>query len=159
MRRRLTELGARKLCAGNQRNEYLDRGDFLKSQRTILRLRRDSRGEFLTLKGPKLPGRYTKRIEYETPVRFDQTKSILAVLGFRPFRRYVKTREEYRLGKCLIALDHLPGRGHRWYLEIEGPVKDIRNSAGRLGLTPQDREERSYLAILFPSLMIYDRPQ
>jgi predicted adenylyl cyclase CyaB len=155
LRRKIINAGAKQITSGIQRNEYLDNHCYLKSKRLVLRLRRDNSGSFLTLKGPKLPGKFTKRVEYETLVNYAQAKSILAVLGYSPFRKYTKKRETYRLHQCIITLDQLPSRG--WFAEIEGPVRQIQKLSTRLGLCDSDREERSYLAILFPTLKACDQ--
>jgi hypothetical protein len=42
-------------------------------------------------------------------------------------------------------LDHLRGAG--WFLEIEGSAAGIARYETQLGLTPADREERTYLQL------------
>ncbi len=155
VRTRLLKLGAVKLRAGRQDNHYYDFRGELKSRRMILRLRRTETTACLTLKGPRVRARYTKRPEFETPVDFCQAREILAGLGYAVFRRYRKHREEYRYRGCVVTLDRIPGG--RWFLEIEGAEKRIGRIADALELKPSDREERSYLAILFPRDRIDDR--
>ncbi|MFA6601109.1 MAG: class IV adenylate cyclase [Candidatus Omnitrophota bacterium] len=157
IRRKVLALGAKSIPGGLQKNEYFDRRGELRAQRMVLRLRRDASGARITLKGPKLPGRFTRRLEYETRVDYAQSKAILTGLGFQIFRQYQKKREEFLLPRCVIALDRLGTHG--WYLEIEGSETAIARYAGLLGLGPHEREERSYLSIMFPALFRRGRPR
>jgi len=148
MRRCLEALGAVCLRRGRESNEFWDRDGQLMRQRKILRLRRVGREAWLTLKGPRMRGHCTRRFELETGVRYAETRAILRVLGYRRVRGYVKRRETYRLASCSITLDALPGFG--WFMEIEASrAEKIRRMACRLGLHDKDREERSYLMMLF----------
>lgn len=144
----LKKLGGRKVSGGVETNEFYDRGDFLKKQKVAFRLRRFGKGPAtLTLKGPKVRSRFTKRMEVETPVDYAAAKAMLAFLGFCRMRHYSKKRELYRCGQALVTLDLLKGFG--WFLEIEGRPGTIERLEKKFGLTREDREERSYLHMLF----------
>ena len=112
-----------------------------------MRLRRYDGQSTLTLKGPKLRSRFTKRVELEMPVEHSPLRSILLLSGFRPVMKYTKNRELYGLGKARVTIDRL--RGFGCFLEIEGTVSVIARIASGLGLGDGDREPRSYLQMMF----------
>lgn len=142
----LRRLKARKICAGQEYNEFFDLGNSLRKQKCILRLRKFGGKAVLTLKGRKVQKEFTQRLEIETPVLFSEARALLGMLGFRRVFLYTKRREEYRLGGSVVTLDYLSGFG--WFLEIEGTPATIRKIAARLGLTRADQEGRSYLEML-----------
>ncbi len=148
MRKRLKALGAVLLTSRRQYNEYLDQNGRLRAKKCVLRLRKSGKQSFLTFKSAKIPGKFTKRLEFETPVDFDQTREIFKALGYTVLRKYAKKREEYRLKGALVTIDQLP-RQLGCFLEIEGSPRQIESISKKLGLSEKDREERSYLAILF----------
>jgi predicted adenylyl cyclase CyaB len=143
----LRDLGAKKIAGGVETNEFFDRDGDLGKRRVAMRLRQFGKKAVLTLKGPRLKSRFTKRMEIETQVDLRPLKTILQLSGFKVVRRYEKQRELYRLGKSLITLDHLKRFG--WFLEIEGTAAAIAGLEKRLGLSARDREQRSYLHMLF----------
>ena len=144
----LRKIGARRIASGLEVNEFYDKNDFFKEQKIALRLRRFGGGPaMLTLKGPRIRSRFTKRMEIETPVAYAAAKEILRFLGCRLRRQYSKKRELYRLGKTIVTVDSLKNFG--WFLEIEGQPQSIRRIEKALGLQVEDREERSYLHMLF----------
>ena len=143
----LKKIGARKIAAGSEQNEFFDRRHSLSKQKIAMRLRRHHRQSALTLKGPRVKGLFSKRMEIEAPVDYQLIKKILRFSGFKIIRKYKKRREIYRFQKALITLDRLPKFG--WFLEIEGAKKTILRIERKLGLTPSDREKRSYLHMLF----------
>ena len=144
----LRKLGAKKIAAGIERNEFFDRNDFFKKQKVALRLRRFGKKQAtLTLKGPRIKAKFTKRREIETTVDYAAAKALLEFLGCQIRRQYTKEREMYKLDGALITVDHLSGFG--WFLEIEAPPKKIVHWAQKIGLRESDREERSYLQMLF----------
>jgi len=143
----LKKMGARKIAEGAEANEFFDRGKQLRGKRLALRLRQYGKKAVLTLKGPRLKSRFTKRIEIETPVIYRSMKTIFGLAGFKVVMHYKKERELYRFGKSLVALDWLPRLGR--FLEIEGEPQAIKKIERRLGLQTKDREERSYLQMLF----------
>jgi len=147
VRQLLKKLGARKIAAGVERNEFFDRNGFLSKKKTALRLRRFGKQATLTLKGPRLVSLFTKRREIEAAVDYEPIKTILLLSGFRVLQSYTKRRESYSLGPALVTLDHLSKFGG--FLEIEGRAGVIRVIEKRLGLSAKDREERSYLQMLF----------
>lgn len=143
----LRKTGARKIAGGIERNEFFDRQGALGKRKLALRLRRFGKKTMLTLKGPRLASRFTKRMELEAPVESGPVRKLLGLAGFKVVRRYQKNRELYRFGKCLVALDWLDRFG--WFLEIEGATRDIAAVERKLGLEKTDRENRSYLHMLF----------
>lgn len=147
VRRTLKKIGALKIAGGIETNEFFDRGKQLRNKQLAMRLRQFGGKATLTLKGPRLKSRFTKRMEIEAPVDYRPLKTILGFAGFRIVMHYKKERELYRLGKNLITLDRLSGFG--WFLEIEGRSLAIKRIEKKLGLTRADREECSYLQMLF----------
>ncbi|OGX12237.1 MAG: hypothetical protein A2351_05025 [Omnitrophica bacterium RIFOXYB12_FULL_50_7] len=143
----LKKLGARKIAGGLESNEFFDLGTQLRKKRLAMRLRKYGGKAVLTLKGPRLKSRFTRRMEIETSVDYAPMRNILRRAGFEVVMRYKKERELYRLGKSLVALDRLPGFGR--FLEIEGQPQAIKRIEKKLGLQAKDREEKSYLQMLF----------
>lgn len=144
----LKKIGARRIANGVETNEFYDRGNFFQKQKVALRLRRFGKHTTtLTLKGPRIRAGFTKRMEMEIPIEYATAKAILRFLGCRSVRQYSKKREIYRLGEVLVTVDFLKKFG--WFLEIEGPPQSIRKIEKKLGLQNKDREERSYLQMLF----------
>ncbi len=147
IRAALKKMGARKIAGGVETNEFFDRGKQLRQKRLVMRLRKYGKKAVLTLKGPRLKSKFTKRMEIETPVDHILIRSILRLAGFKVIMRYKKERELYRLGKNLITLDQLPRFGR--FLEIEARPQAIQRIEKKIGLQARDREERSYLQMLF----------
>ena len=144
----LKKIGAKRIASGVEVNEFYDRDGFFRKQKVALRLRRFGRGPAkLTLKGPRIKARFTKRMEIETPVDLAATRALLKFLGCRVLRRYIKRRELYKFGKTIVTVDFLKKFG--WFLEIEGKPRSIRKIETELDLRDGDREERSYLQMLF----------
>jgi predicted adenylyl cyclase CyaB len=147
-RQALKKIGAKKIAGGLEQNEFYDRGGVLRQKKTALRLRQFGKGPAtLTLKGPKLKARFTKRMEIETPLDPAAARAILGILGFRLWKRYAKRRELYKAGDALVTLDFLKKFG--WFLEIEGNPSAIGRIEKKLGLSFTDRENRSYLQMMF----------
>jgi adenylate cyclase class 2 len=75
-------------------------------------------------------------------------EELIAELGFRRIRKFVKLREVYIIGEFEISLDHLDGAG--WFCEIEAltPDADIDAMAYDLGLRPRQLEPRTYSEIV-----------
>ena len=148
VRARLKSMGARKLLSGSESNEFYDKQDFFRKQKVALRLRRFGKGPAtLTLKGPRIKNKFTKRMEIETPIEYAAAKAIFRFLGCQVVRQYTKKRELYRLGKTVVVVDFLKKFG--WFLEIEGRPQSIKKIESKLGLCVRDREERSYLQMMF----------
>ncbi len=147
IRRKLSQLGAKRLRSGREHNELFDANGHLKKQKHFLRLRRFGEKEaYLTLKGPRLKGRYKRRLEIETPVDYERTKLILKFLNFKVIEYYGKKREEYKLKSCLICLDYIEDCG--WFLEIEGFSRNISKVSKLFGLRSEDKEHRSYRKLI-----------
>ncbi len=147
IRKKLKTAGAKCLHKGWEKNELWDYQGMVRRQASILRLREIRRGGFLTFKGPKLKSRYKKRMEVETAVHPMAARTILLQMGFQVIARYQKTREEYLLNGAHVTLDHLPKLG--WFVEIEASPKKIEFLSRRLGFTNKDREERTYLEMVY----------
>ena len=94
-----------------------------------------------------LKARSCGSLEIEAPVDYRPLKAILGFSGFKVVMHYKKERELYRLGKSLVTFDRLPGFGR--FLEIEGQPRAIKQIEKKLGLQAKDREERSYLQMMF----------
>lgn len=141
------KIGAKKIFGGSESNEFFDRNGILLKKKMALRLRRFGKYATLTLKGPRVRSRFTKRMEIEEKIDYGPLKAILLLSGFRVVKSYEKMRELYRLGQAIITLDFL--RKFGWFLEIEGRPQVITQFEKRLGLSHADREERSYLQMMF----------
>ncbi len=147
VRKKLIGFKAHLINQGFEQNEIWDVAGKLARKKSVLRLRRHGKVVELTFKGPRLKSKYSKRIEFQSPVEYEPTKAILTALGYRISKKYSKKREVYRLGRLVATLDSLPRLGS--YVELEGSVQDITRVAAQLGFREKDREERSYLAMLF----------
>ena len=143
----LKRMGARSIASGVESNEFFDRGNELRQKKSALRLRQFGGKAVLTLKGPRQVSRFTKRMEIETPVEYRSFRKILGLAGFKIVMRYKKQRETYKIGAAEVTVDFL--REFGWFLEIEGAPQAIKKIERKLGLTHTDREERSYLHMLF----------
>ena len=145
----LKKIGAKRIASGVETNEFYDRDGFFRKQKVALRLRQFGQGmATLTLKGPRAKkARFTKRMEIETPVDLAATRALLKFLECRVLRRYAKRRELYKCGQTVVTVDFLKKFG--WFLEIEGEPRSIGKIEKELGLGDGDREERSYLQMLF----------
>ncbi len=143
-RRKIRSLRARLVSSGHEKNEIF--GLQRLGVPGILRLRLTGKKAKLTFKGPRMAGRFKKRVEVETDVDPRNMAVIFKMLGWKPACHYEKRREEYRSGKALITLDYLKGRG--WFAEIEASTREIHALEKKLGLKTSDREERTYLEIL-----------
>lgn len=143
----LKKIGAGKISGGFESNEFFDREGSLGRKKMALRLRRFGKRATLTLKGPRLRSRFTKRLEIEETVDHEPLKTILLLSGFRVWGSYGKKRELFKLGRATIALDFLKKFG--WFLEIEGRPQTIALFEKKLGLSRADREEKSYLQMIF----------
>ena len=147
IREKLVGFKARLINKGFEQNELWDLNGKLARKKSVLRLRRHGKVVELTFKGPRLKSKYSKRVELQSPVEYAPTKAILTALGYRISRKYSKKREVYQLAQLVVTLDSLPRLGS--YVELEGSVQDITRVASQLGFSEKDREERSYLAMLF----------
>lgn len=112
---------------------------------SALRLRRDEARAVLTYKGPVEPGLTKSREEVETEVaNHEAAATLLARLGFTPWFRYQKYREEFRAPGVVAAIDETPAGV---FVEIEGDEDAIIALAARLGRNPADFILDSYRGI------------
>jgi len=115
------------------------------AERSALRLRRDDARALLTYKGPVEPGITKSREEIETDVAsHDAAAALLARLGFTPWFRYQKYREEFRAPGVVASIDETPAGV---FVEIEGDEAAIVALAARLGRSPADFILDSYRGI------------
>ena len=125
-------------------NWVFDKKDELTESGSLLRLRVDRSGTWLTFKGPaSYDGSVKVRDEIETLVdSVDAMRGILESLGYRQIYRYQKYREEWHLGSIIISLDHTPIGD---FVEFEG--EGCETVARRFGLDPEKAERRNYLRL------------
>ncbi len=147
LRSKIKKLGAKLLRQGFEKNELWDYQNQVRSKGAVLRLRETKKGGLLTFKGPKLKSQFKRRVEVETSVKPHAVRKLFQKMGFRVIARYQKTREEYQLEKSHITIDYL--RGHGWFSEIEASPKEIHRLERALGFTKKDREERTYLELVY----------
>lgn len=143
----LTNAGAAPAIARRLQDDVLyDSSDNrLFALRSALRLRRDAGRALLTFKGPVEPALTKTREEIETAVAdHDAAAVILDRLGFKPWFRYQKYREEFRAPSVVAAVDETPAGV---FVEIEGTEDAIVDLAARMGRGPEDFILDSYRAI------------
>ena len=129
----LVAAGAEAFAARRLQDDRLyDTADqMLFKQQSMLRLRREDTCTVMTFKGPVQPGVVKTREEIETGVdAADAMELMLARLGFAPWFRYQKYREEFRAGGAIAAIDDTPAGV---FVEIEGAEEAILALASRLG--------------------------
>lgn len=133
---------------------------------TALRLRRDHDRAVLTVKGPVLPGPVKSREEFETSIASVHVGEVmLTMLGFRPYFRSQKYREEYIVGPTHLMLDDAPVGV---FIEVEGTPDEIGRVSALLGRTPADYRLDSYMGlwrqqchargVTEPADMLFDGP-
>src|SRR2546430_8352506 len=151
LRERLARDG-RWVRAGAEGDVFFDHPDLhLQQEDRRLRLRfRDEGGvQELTYKSPReIHGVDKVRKEITAVLVSGPIEELIAELGFRRIRKFVKLREVYIIGEFEISLDHLDGAG--WFCEIEAltPDADIDAMAYELGLRPRQLEPRTYSEIV-----------
>jgi adenylate cyclase class 2 len=69
---------------------------------------------------------------------------VLGQLGYQPWFRYQKYREEFSLDRCIVAVDETPVGT---FVEIEGEERGIVAIAAALGREPTDYVLESYHAL------------
>jgi adenylate cyclase, class 2 len=114
----------------------------------VLRLRRTDGGSVVTYKGPRREVEGVKsRTEIEVGVSAgDAMEALLASVGFTPVFRYQKYRETYRWQEVEIVVDETPVGT---FLEIEGPVAAIHETARALRFGPEHYVLESYASLFF----------
>ncbi len=145
LRDRLIEMEAERVWASSlEENWLLDREGELEAAGCVLRLRQDTRGAWLTFKGPaRFEGRMKIRQEHETEVADpEQARQLFESLGYEVTRRYEKRREMWRVGGVTVSLDHTPIGD---FAELEGDAAETL--AKRLGFDPSRAERRNYLRL------------
>lgn len=144
VRARLRALGYRAGARRREQNWIFDdaAGTLGKSGR-LLRLRRSGSAWRLTAKGPaRMQGAVKRRAESETGVSDGAVcRRLLQQLGYRRVLSYGRWRTEWRrTGETgAVCWDETP---IGMFVELEGPVRWIRQTAKLLGLT--EPEARSY---------------
>jgi len=112
---------------------------------TTLRLRRDHNRAVLTVKGPVVPGPVKSREELETSIGDARiAEAMLAALGFLPYFRAQKYREDYTIGPAHLMLDDAPVGV---FVEVEGTPEQISRVSALLGRTPDDYRLESYMGL------------
>jgi adenylate cyclase class 2 len=126
-----------------QEDCLLDTADeSLRARRCVLRIRLECGKSRVTWKGPVQPSAMKLREELETLVGDgDILLNIFAELGYRPWFRYQKYREEFALEDVVVAVDETPVGT---FVELEGGEAGIAAMAERLGRTPNDYLLDSY---------------
>jgi adenylate cyclase class 2 len=108
-------------------------------------VRTESGKSLLTFKGPVQPGSVKVREEHETIVGDgDVLKKVFEELGFLPWFRYQKYREEFAAQDVTIAIDETPVGT---FVEIEGGEAAIHAVALALGRTRTDFILESYRSL------------
>ena len=114
----------------------------LRNRGTALRLRLEGGKSRVTFKGPIQPGVMKVREELETIGGDGEVLlRIFEELGFRPWFRYQKYREEFTLLDVIVAVDETPMGA---YVELEGSEVGIDAAAARLGRARADYVLQSY---------------
>ena len=150
--RRKLETEGRWVRAGAEGDVFFDH-PLLQLQKDDRRLRlrfRDEGGvQELTYKSPReMQGVDKIRREITAVLVSGPAEELLAELGFRRIRKFVKLREVYVIGEFEISLDHLEDAG--WFCEIEALTQgaDIDAMAYNLGLRPRQLEPKTYSEIV-----------
>lgn len=111
-------------------------------QASALRVRREGGRGVVTFKGPIRPGVMKVREEIESNVDDpDAMQRVIEALGFRPWFRYQKYREELAAPGVTAAIDETPAGV---WVELEGDAPGITALAARLGRSESDYVTSSY---------------
>jgi adenylate cyclase, class 2 len=144
LRQVLRKRGAKRQGAYNEENVRFD-GPGKSTRRTTLRLRVLDGGPrgLLTAKGPaRFVGRVKVREETEVAVAdAHATLDLLRELGFRVAFTYEKHRTAWQLDGVVVTLDRLQ---FGWFVEVEGPIDSLPETARSLGLDPTSALRESY---------------
>jgi adenylate cyclase class 2 len=117
----------------------------IQGARCALRIRRDGSRGILTFKGPPQKGLVKIREEFETEISdVVSLEAIVHALGFAPFFRAQKWREEYDIAGAKIAVDDTP---MGVFLEIEAESEAIAQVTTALGRTQSDWMLESYMRL------------
>jgi adenylate cyclase class 2 len=141
---RLRELGADFAYERFEEN-YLHRGGLLDDRGAVLRLRKTDDLTLLTYKekvNSDTAADYKSKIEFETEVSdVGEMESIIDKLGYRLSVVYEKHRKAWHFGNVEVVIDELP---FGYFMEIEGPIKDIIAAEKELGADRIEVEQRGY---------------
>jgi adenylate cyclase class 2 len=166
-RRSVQSTGARLVVSRRLVDDrFFDTGDqHLRRAGCALRVRRDGPRACFTFKGPAQPGPVKSREEIETEVGDAAVaEALFRALGFRPWFRGQKYREEYALGDALVTVDEAP---IGVFVEIEAAPPEIDRIAALLGKSRADYVLESYPALcarwceargIAPRDMIFEEP-
>jgi adenylate cyclase class 2 len=126
-----------------QEDCLLDTADeVLRIRRCVLRVRLECGKSRVTWKGPVQASAMKLREELETVVADgDILLRLFEELGYKPWFRYEKYREEFTCEGVVVALDETPVGT---FVELEGSEAGIAAVAERLGQTPADYVLDSY---------------
>jgi adenylate cyclase class 2 len=126
-----------------QEDCLLDTADeVVRIRRCVLRIRVECGKSRVTWKGPVQASLMKVREELETVVGDgDILLRLFAELGYHPWFRYQKYREEFAQEDVVVAVDETPVGT---YVELEGGEAGISAMAERLGRTPADFVLDSY---------------
>jgi adenylate cyclase class 2 len=117
----------------------------LQSARSTLRIRRDGSRGILTFKGPVQPGPVKTREEIETGVGdVEAMTGIVTALGYAPFFRAQKYREEFEVPGTTVAKVALDETPMGVYVEIEAEVETIAECTRSMGKSQDDYVLSSY---------------
>jgi len=125
-----------------------DEGGGLSGRSCLLRLRTTPTGNTVTFKGARAVIEGVKRRE-EIECRVDDAETLRAILeklGLRVAFRYQKYREVYEWEEVEIVIDDTP---IGVFIEIEGAVADIHETAEALGFGAESYVVESYAALFF----------
>ena len=143
-RERILALGATPLLGRRLQEDCLfdTENEYLRRQRSTLRVRSEGGKALLTFKGPVIPAAVKIREEHETVVADGQAlQTILEELGMHVWFRIEKYREEFTADDVVIAVDETPVGV---FVEIEGSEDAIHQTAVALGKSPADYITDSY---------------
>lgn len=126
-----------------QEDCLLDTADeSLRRRRCVLRVRMECGKSRVTWKGPVQPSHMKVREELETLIGDgDVLLRLFGELGYRPWFRYQKYREEFSHDDVVVAVDETPVGT---FVELEGSEDGIATLAARLGRSQDDYVLDSY---------------
>jgi adenylate cyclase class 2 len=155
VRRRLQELGARRVGKVLETNTFFDTPDRrLVREGKGLRVR-DSRDDktgeqrhVVTFKGPQRQGELKNREELEFSVDDGEAAAaLLRAIGFEVILSFEKRRETWELDDCEVVLDELPILGS--FVEIEGPGESaVMALRQKVGLSDRPLIQTGYATML-----------
>jgi adenylate cyclase, class 2 len=134
-----------------QEDALLDNADnALRDRGCALRIRMENGKSRITFKGPIQESSMKLRDEFETLVGDGVLLlRIFEELGFRPWFRYEKYREEFSHEDVIVAVDETPVGV---FVEIEGSESGITAMAAAMGRTPSDYILDSYRGVFLKHL-------